>query len=373
MDAPLASTNASTQQSRDDLRRLRFSRHRPVMALAAMLLGAALGASGGTAAAEPGSAAAEPKSAASSEQALALQRASDAVVGVEVQGVEQAPSNETLGRRRSGSGVVIGDDGVVLTIGYLLLEADEVSLLLDNGRRLPARVLGMDLASGFGLVQALVPIGVSAAPMAKDTGVSSEESLLLVSGGNEGAVSVARLSARRAYSGYWEYHIDNALFTRPPRTDHSGAGLFNARGELLGIGSLLVMDTPGEHEAGPGNMFVPIDLLAPIIGELRERGSSSASHRAWLGLNCDEHPDGVRIVKVNPDSPAEAAGLEPGDLITGIDGAAVDDLEGFYKRLWNGGGPERSVMLDVRRNGEHRTVGVRSVDRMRTLRQARTI
>lgn len=353
----------------DDLRRLRFSRRRPSMALAAMLLGVALGGAG-PAAAEPGSAASAPAIAA--EQALALQRASDAVVGVEVEAVEEAPSSETLGRLRSGSGVVIGDDGVVLTIGYLLLEADEVSLLLDNGKRLPARVLGMDLASGLGLLQALVPIDVPPAPLARDTDVASDESLLLVSGGSEGAISMARLSARRAFSGYWEYHIDNALFTRPPRTDHSGAGLFNARGELLGIGSLLVLDTPGEHEEGPGNMFVPVDLLGPIMDELRQHGSSRASHRAWLGVSCREQPGGVRVVKVSRNSPAAAAGLEPGDLITGIDGTPVAGLEAFYKRLWSGG-TERRITLEVLRQNERREVQVHSVDRMSTLRRARSI
>lgn len=372
MDATPVIHTPTRQALDDDLRRLRFSRRRPVMTLAAMLLGVAL-TGPGAAAAEPGSAEDRPRTAALHGQALALQRASNAVVGIEVDAVEEAPSNETLGRRRSGSGVVIGNDGEVLTIGYLLLEADEVSLLLDSGKRVPARVLGMDLASGFGLVQALVPIEVPAVPLARDTGVSPDESLLLVSGGNDGAVSVARLSARHAFSGYWEYHIETALFTRPPRTDHSGAGLFNARGELLGIGSLLVMDTPGEHEAGPGNMFVPVDLLAPIIGELRERGSSRASHRAWLGVNCEEQQGVVRIVRISRNSPAEAAGLEPGDLITGIDGTAVSNLEAFYKRLWSGGGPERNVLLDVQRRGERRTVPVRSVDRMGTLRQARSI
>lgn len=357
-----------------DLRRLRFSRRRPVLALAAMLLGVAAGGASLGATEKPGPSAPGAQAAAvPTEQVLALQRASDAVVGIEVEAVAEARSNETLGRQRSGSGVVIGTDGVVLTIGYLLLEAEDVSLLLDSGRRVPARVLGMDLDSGFGLVQALVPIAVPAAPLARDSGVSFEESLLLVSGGHEGAVSVARLSSRRAFSGFWEYHIDTALFTRPPRTDHSGAGLFNARGELLGIGSLLVMDTPGEHEAGPGNMFVPVELLAPIIGELRERGTSSASHRAWLGVNCQEQPDGVRVVRISRDSPAEAAGIEAGDLITGIDGAAVAGLEAFYKRLWSGGGAERNVTLELRRQGESRTVQVHSVDRMRTLRRARSI
>ncbi len=317
--------------------------------------------------------AAEPvASAASDAQVRALQRASDAVVGLEISAIEGARSIDTLGRLRSGSGVVIGDDGLVLTIGYLLLEADDVMLVLDDGRRAPARVVGVDLASGFGLLQSLVPLALPSAPLARDTGIDRDEALLLVSGGSEGAMSVARLSARQAFSGYWEYHIDQALFTHPPRTDHSGAGLFNGRGELLGIGSLLVLDTPGEHERGPGNMFVPVDLLAPVVGELRERGSSRASQRAWLGVSCQAHAGGVRIVNVSPDSPAEAAGLEPGDVITRIDGAPVGALETFYKRLWDGGA-ERDIMLEVQRDGQAAEVRVHSVDRQQTLRRPSSI
>ena len=361
---------------RRDLLRLRFPRRHPVTVLAAMLLGLL---AGGAADAEEDT---EPAVAASAaphaarplrgDPALALQRASDAVVGVEVHGVDGAPSNDMLGQFRAGSGVVIADDGLVLTIGYLLMEAEDASLVLDSGRRVPARVVGVDLASGFGLVQALLPLGVPPAPLAHDMRVRPDEALMLVSGGGEGAISLARLSARRAYSGYWEYHIDGALFTQPPRTDHSGAGLFNARGELLGIGSLLVMDTPGEHQAGPGNMFVPVDLLGPILRELRERGSSSASHRAWLGVNCLEQAEGVRVVRVSPDSPAEDAGVEAGDLIQRIDGASVKDLEGFYKRLWSGRA-ERRVALEVLRDGKPRRIDVHSVDRMMTLRRARSI
>lgn len=349
-----------------DLRRLRFSRQRPRLALAAMLLGSALGAP----AAEVVSPAASAPPA--TQQALALQRASDAVLGVEVHALDGAYSNDTLGRWRTGSGVVIGDDGLVLTIGYLLLEAEEASLLLDNGRRVPARVVGVDIASGFGLLQSLLPLPITPAPLARQTDVGRGESLMLVSGGSEGAISMATLSTRSAFSGYWEYHLDQALFTRPARTDHSGASLFNARGELLGIGSLLVLDTPGEHEAGPGNMFVPIDLLPPVIAELRERGSSRASHRAWLGVNCQEQPDGVRVVRVNRDSPAESAGLQAGDLIVAIDDVPVRKLESFYKRLWSGG-PERDVRLAIVRDGQALQVRVQSIDRMRMLRRARSI
>lgn len=306
-------------------------------------------------------------------QRLALQRASDAVIGVRSTATEDASSIDTLGERRSGSGVVIGSDGLVLTIGYLILEAEDVDLVLDNGKHVPARVVAYDLASGFGLVQSVLPLGVEPVRLGQAAAVAEGEPLMFVSGGDEGAVSAARLVSRRAYSGYWEYHIDAALFTSPPRADHSGAGLFNAQGELIGIGSLLVPDAQGDGPRRAGNMFVPVDLLPPIFSELRERGLSRASMRAWLGVNCVEQDDGLRVLRVSRDSPAKAAGLRPGDLIRRLDGAPVGGLESFYKMLWNGGSAERDITLEVLREGRTLTVPVRSVDRMQTFRRARGI
>jgi S1-C subfamily serine protease len=187
-------------------------------------------------------------------------------------------------------------------------------------------------------------------------------------------VSVARLVSRRPFSGYWEYHIDAALFTSPPRADHSGAGLFNGRGELLGIGSLLVLNAMGDdHPRVPGNMFVPVDLLKPILAELREQGSSRSSRRAWMGLNCVEYNGQVRVTRVNDDSPAELAGLLPGDRILRIDGAEVNGLETLWKTLWRGDKAEREVTLDVRRGEMSKTFKVQAVDRMKTLRHAQGI
>ncbi|HEY2977816.1 MAG TPA: serine protease, partial [Burkholderiaceae bacterium] len=168
----------------------------------------------------------------------ALQRAHAAVVGVRALAVENARSNAVLGRTREGSGVVIGNDGLVLTIGYLILEADQVQLELDDDRIVPARVLAYDVATGFGLLQALTPLRLAPVPLGSAATMAPKEPLMIASGGEDGAVSVARLVSRRAFVGYWEYRIDGALFTSPPRTDHSGAGLFNSRGELMGIGSL---------------------------------------------------------------------------------------------------------------------------------------
>jgi len=301
----------------------------------------------------------------------ALAQASAAVVGVHATAVEDARSVDTLGRERQGSGVLIGADGLVLTIGYLILEADHVDLLFDDQRTVPARVVAYDLASGFGLLQALAPVRLAPVPLGDSTRLSADEPLMIASGASEessGDLSMARMVSRRAFSGYWEYHIDGALFTAPARRDHSGAGLFNSDGELLGIGSLVVADAqePGQPRT-VGNMFVPIDLLKPILAELIEQGASRSSTRAWLGVNCVESEVGVRVVRVSRDSPAEEAGLQPGDRILRIDGAEVTGLESLYKTLWQGDRAEREVRLDIQRGGQPQTLSVMALDRMKTL------
>jgi S1-C subfamily serine protease len=307
-------------------------------------------------------------------QSRALQRASDAVVGVRAVAVEDARSAATLGRMRQGSGVVIDADGLVLTIGYLILEAEQTVLVTDDARVIPARPVAYDVATGFGLLQPLAPLRIEPAPLGRAAALQADAPLMIVSGGTEGAISAAQLLTRRPFSGYWEYHIDAALFTAPARGDHSGAGLFNGRGELVGIGSLVVSDAlgPGQGRHG-GNMFVPIDLLPPILSEMRSRGSSRMSRRAWLGLNCVEAEGVVRVVRVNDDSPAEVAGMEPGDRIVRIDGTEVRALEVLWKTLWGGGAPEREVTLEIVRGGQPQTLKLQSVDRMKTLRSAQGI
>ena len=316
----------------------------------------------------------------------ALQRASDASIGLIARAIEGSSSADTLGAVRKGSGVVISDDGVVLTIGYLILEAEQIDLVLDDGRQVPARALAYDLATGFGLVQAVVPLAIASVPLGESARVGADETLMFVSGGRGGAVSPARLVARGQFAGYWEYLIDGALFTAPARGDHSGAGLYNSRGELVGIGSLVLPDArasvrqPGawlrpadEVSPIPGNLFVPVDLLKPILDEMRSQGRSQASHRAWLGLNCTEAEGHVTVLRVSRDSPAQAAGLQPGDHILRLDGEAVDDLAGFYQRLWRGGLPEREIHLEIDRAGQPRDLLLRAVDRAVTLKRARGI
>ena len=312
-------------------------------------------------------------------QSQALQLAQNAVIGVQTVAVEEARSSGTLGRARSGSGVVIGSDGLVLTIGYLVLEAEQVALVHDDGRTVPARVLGYDVATGFGLLQALAPLGLAPVPLGRADALGGNESLMVASGGDAGAVSVARLVSRRPFSGYWEYHLDSALFTAPARPDHSGAGLFNGAGELVGIGSLVVADAQGSAEDGApsvrrsGNMFVPVDLLTPILADLRTRGFGADSRRAWLGINCAEVGGSIRVVRVADDSPADVAGVEVGDTILRIDSTPVQTLSVLWKALWSGGAPEREVNLLIERAQAQQTLKIYSVDRMKTLRRAQGI
>jgi len=344
----------------------------PACALRRSLVGMAMAflCSSGTFAADGSS----PAASGIEAQSRALSRASASVVGLRALAVDDARSAATLGRARQGSGVVIAGGDLVLTIGYLVLEAEQVQLVTDDERELPARVVGYDVATGFGLVQALAPLRIEPVPFGVASALSAEEPLMIVSGGEDGAVSIAQLVSRRPFAGYWEYHVEGALFTAPARGDHSGAGLFNGRGELVGIGSLLVKDAQGPGAAQlNGNMFVPIDLLKQILPELRSRGSSNLSRRAWMGVNCVEAEGPVRVVRVNSDSPAEVAGLEAGDRIVRIDGTEVKALEVLWKTLWSGGAPEREVTLEIVRSGQPQTLKLQSVDRMKTLKSAQGI
>lgn len=307
-------------------------------------------------------------------QSRLLNRAATSVVGVRSQAIDEARSSRTLGSSREGSGVVIGTDGLVLTIGYLILEAEQVQLVTDDDRVIPGRVIGYDVASGFGLVQALAPLRIEAVPLGQSGRLREDESLMVASGGDAGAVSAARLVSRRPFAGYWEYRIEGALFTAPPRSDHSGAGLFNAQGELVGIGSLIVAYAMGNDQPRlPGNMFVPIDLLPPILDELRKSGTSAASRRAWMGVNCVEDEGQVRVVRVTDDSPADVAGLLVGDRIVGIDGVAVRSLDQLWTTLWRNGPAEREVRLEIQRDGGSQTLKVFTVERAKTLKRSQGV
>ena len=290
--------------------------------------------------------------------------AANAVVAVKVKALPNARSNETLGQERTGSGVVVGKDGLILTIGYLVEEADVTEIEDARGQTVPASVLAYDHTTGLGLIRALAPLAEKPIKLGSAKPVTELDRLLIVTGGDEQTMSVATVVSRRQFAGYWEYLIDGAIFTSPPRLDHSGAALINKDGELVGIGSLFVMDAVKPGEKLPGNMFVPVDLARPLLEEVARTGGFKTQRRPWLGVNSLEEDGRVKVMQVPEESPAAQAGIQPGDIILSINGQAVDNLTNFYNVLWRDALPGADVSLTLLHGVTVRQVTVRAIDRL---------
>ena len=299
--------------------------------------------------------------------------AANAVVTVKTKALPGARSNATLGSERAGSGITIAPSGLVLTIGYLILEADSVDITTSKGRTVPATVAAYDHATGFGLLRPIGPLDVKPITLGASRGVGELDRMMIAAGGGEDSVSIATVVSRREFTGYWEYLIEDAIFTSPPRIDHSGAALIYRDGELVGIGSLFVMDamTPGERL--PGNMFVPIDLLKPILDEMIATGRQKAGVRPWIGLSSLEEDGRIKVLRVSEGGPAEQAGITPGDIILSMGGEKVEKLARFYRRLWSSGVPGVEINLRVLHGTDVRDVKIQSIDRLDFLRKRPSI
>ncbi|MGH7279506.1 MAG: S1C family serine protease [Candidatus Rokuibacteriota bacterium] len=282
------------------------------------------------------------------------------VVKLRSKAVADARSNRTLGWQREGSGVVIDSEGLVLTIGYLILEAETVELSTADGTSFPATVVGYDSATGFGLLRSLRPLPITPVQFGQSSTVANREPVLIV--GFDG-VAPAYVVSRRPFVGYWEYLLDEAIYTAPVTVNWSGAALLNREGKLLGIGSLSVTDAMGPQSQMPGNLFVPIDLLKPLLPDLVARGKSSARPRAWIGVQTQEVHGNVIVTHVSPEGPADQAAIRPGDVIVGLGGQVIKGQADFYGRLWSRGEAGVEIPLEVLREGRLQNVSVKSIDR----------
>ena len=296
-------------------------------------------------------------------------QATRSVVHVRTKALENARTKSTLGEEREGTGVVIAPGGLIVTIGYLILEADSVEVIDHAGKTVPASVVAYDHGTGFGLVRANAAIDARPLALGKSTNLEVMQRVLVASGATQEDVSMAYVTAQRPFSGYWEYSIDKAIFTSPPRTDHSGAALISRDGELVGIGSLVVADAGIPGVRLPGNMFVPVDLLKPILDELTRTGRTKAGIKPWIGVNSTEEDGRVKIIRVTEDSPAEAAGIKVGDLILAVGKEKVTSLADFYRYIWAQGAPGVTVPLTVLQGVEVKQIKVKSMDRLEFLRK----
>ncbi len=311
----------------------------------------------------------QPKS---EDMGFDLDRALESIVSVQATIPKDAFTAQILGTERGGSGVVISPMGLVLTIGYLVTEAETVWLKGVNGRVVPGHPLAVDQESGLALVQALGTLDLPALSL----GSASEASIgdpVIVAGGGGGRkqASAGRIVAKQEFSGYWEYHLDEAIFTAPAHPLWGGAGLIGPDGRLLGIGSLHVQQVSGRGQREDVNMIVPIDLLPPIMNDLMTYGRVNKPARPWLGLYSAENDGRIVIADVTEDGPAAAAGLRSGDIITAVRDSAVESLSEFYREIWRCGPAGAEIPIEIVRDKRSLWVRVKSADRASFLKKPR--
>jgi len=296
-----------------------------------------------------------------------------AVVGVYATVPEQARTAAALGTERFGSGVVIDSSRRTVTIGHLILEAEKLEIVLPNEELVPVEVLAYDYETGFGLLRAPDRTKIAPMPLGSSSGLPPGEKLLIASHGGEQTVRPAVFAGAREFAGYWEYLLEDAMFTVPPYPRFGGAALISSSGKLVGIGSLSVADAYyGDDMIVPGNMFLPIDRLKSILGDLLTEGRSSGPQRPWLGIYTEEVEGMLMVRRVAADGPAMAAGIEPGDIIAATGGIPVESMADFYRKVRVQGGPGHTISLTVVKGGEVQEVEIRSADRYQGLRPPRS-
>ena len=298
-----------------------------------------------------------------------LERALSAVVGLHSIIPPDGFTAETLGVERAGNGVLI-DDGLVLTIGYLITEAATVWLHRDDGHVVEGHALGFDQETGFGLVQALGEVDRPALPIGSSQAAAIGERVVIGGAGGRTRSLAGRIAAKQEFAGYWEYLLDEAIFTSPAHPNWGGTALLSSGGELIGIGSLQ-LERAHEGKNEHLNMIVPIDLLKPILDDLRKFGRVNKPARPWLGLYSTEVEDKIVAVGIAPKGPAARAELKTGDVILAVKGETISTLAGFYRKVWALGQAGVEVPLTLYRDGVTFDVRVNSSDRQKFLKAPR--
>ena len=296
-----------------------------------------------------------------------LERVLSSMVGLHSIIPSDAFSAETLGTERVGNGVLI-DNGLVLTINYLITEAETIWLHFGNGTIMQGHALGVDTESGFGLVQVLGRLDLDPLPLGSSSKAAVGDRVVIGGVGGRTRSVAGRIAGKQEFAGYWEYALDEAIFTHPAHPNWGGTGLISSAGELIGIGSLQI-ERMREGRVEHLNMIVPIDLLKPILGDLRKFGRVNKPPRPWLGIISTEVEDKVVVLNVSPRGPAARAELKPNDVVLAVNGQRISSQIEFYRRLWALGPAGVDARLTLHRDGDTFEVTLTSVDRSRLQRK----
>lgn len=292
----------------------------------------------------------------------------EAIVKVRATVPQNARTAGSLGTEREGSGTVIDSKGLILTIGYLILEAESIEVVSFEGKVVGATFVGYDHSTGFGLLRATEPLEVTPLKLGESAEVSVGDQLVVASHGGPDSVALNTVVSREEFAGYWEYLLEDAIYTVPSYPNYGGAALIGRDGSLLGVGSILTQFALEGVGFIPSTMFVPIDYLKPILSDLITRGRPSGPGKPWLGFHADEARGRVFVIRVSPEGPAHKAGLREGDIVLKVNKQPVEGLADFYRKVWRTGGPGVDVGLSVLQGLEIRLITIHSGDRYKYLR-----
>jgi S1-C subfamily serine protease len=300
--------------------------------------------------------------------ALDLKGISRSVIKLRAVIPEDAFTADILGSQRVGNGIVIDSAGLILTIGYLMTEATDVWLTGADGREVAAHPLAYDQVTGFGLVMSLQKLDAPPMVVGSSADVRAGSEVHVLSAKEFAPPQNSRVLARREFAGAWEYLLEEAIYTAPAHPHWSGAALIDRSGALVGLGSLLVRELIAGEEID-ANMFVPIDLLKPILPSLKSTGRADRPPRPWLGVYAAELAGKVYVTAVVEGSPAHSADIREGDVISEVARQEVSSLPEFYRRVWAVGPAGSGVPLTAMRGATQMHLNVRSVDRGELLKR----
>jgi len=333
-------------------RRAATRRFAPFLVCAALLAGVATAGAGALVPVQAGA----PRAASGD-----LSRFNASVVRLDAKVPSDASSSRSLGPDRVGTGIIL-DDRTVLTIGYLTLEADAVMVTTASGKRIPGSVAGYDHETGFGVVRTVVPLDGKPMALGDSDGIFEKQRVLTLGQGEPEATEIVVLS-RKPFAAGWEYLIERPIFTFPPVNNWTGAALIGQDGSLIGVGSLIVNDAASGQQGVPGNLWVPVNLVKPIMADLISKGRRGANAQPWLGITTESVRGNLMVVRVAPNGPADSAGVSAGDIVLGVGDERVADQAEFYRKVWKVGPAGTTIPLRVLKDGDVRSLPVKSIDR----------